>query len=328
MSLVSPRTRNALGRVGKRVAWGLAKYGANRAGQWFANRNSSGGSKKTSKKKGSSGRSVTQHHDMSGVYRRRRMPRRKRMQWKKFVQKVRAVTEKDLGSISVVRSGGGFGTSLASGQGTGGAMLYGLDGSSFVGADDLRAIVQGYNSGVVPTNSRFRFCSAVMDLTFSCIADATDPDSHTMELDLYHMVYRGYTRFANPEDVFTDAAADTPTFGTAGGLDIKQLGCTPFQFPAALSTLKILKKKKYFLSNGHSATYQIRDPKNRIFDTDTIDNHAGTDARPGWTQVVYFIYKHVPVAAGNIPAIGLSISCTRAYRMKKFETAARSDGLV
>lgn len=324
---VATRRQSPWGQVARaagRMAWNygvnkLTRYAAKRV---FTNRGSS------NKKNVSSGRTVTYQRDIANVYRRRRMPRRKRRPWVKFVHKVRAVTEKDLGTISVVRNSWGVNTASLGGQGTGGAELYGLDGSAFIGADDLRAIVQSYNSGSLPANSRFRFCSGVLDMTFTCIADPDDPESHTMELDLYEMVYRKHSRFPNVDAMFVDAAADTPTFGTAAPLSMVVVGATPFQFPQALSTVKILKKKKYFLANGHSATYQIRDPRNRIFDTNLIDDHIGTDAKPGWTRIVYFVFKHVPTASAQAPAISLAVSATRTYKVKKFENAASSDGLV
>lgn len=331
MSLIRPRTRGALWRVGKSAAFGMTRFAArqlgayarNQVSNWSRNRNMN-----SNRKYATSGRSVTYQKDVARVYRRRRMPKRKRRVWRRFIHKVRAVNEKDLGTISVVRNSQIIGASFSGEQGVTCCELYGLDGSVYPGADDLRAFTQSHNSGAIPTNSRYRFCSGVLDITFTCVADPDDPLSHTMELDLYDMVYRGYTRFGNPIDLFNDAASDTPTFGTAGNLTLNTLGATPFQFPSALSSLKILNKRKYFLSNGHSATYQIRDPKNRVFLTDAIDNHINSDAMRGWTRIVFFVFKHVPIAAGSIPPITLAIGCTRTYKVKKFESATTTDGLV
>lgn len=306
------------------------RYGARQLGRFARNqvwqKSRNGGARHG--KRVSSGRTVTFQKDLANVYRKRRMPRRKRSRWMGFVRKVRAVNEKDIGTISVVRNSQLTQSSFLGEQGVTCVELYGLDGSVYPGSDDLRAFVQSHNSGTVPTNNRYRFCSGVLDMTFTCVADPEDPTSHTMELDLYDMVYRGYTRFGNPIDLFTDAAADTPTFGTAGAVTLNTLGATPFQFPAALSSVKVLSKRKYFLSNGNSATYQIRDPKNRIFLTDMVDNHPGSDAMRGWTRIVFFIFKHVPVAGGSIPNITLAVGCTRTYKVKHFLSAQTSDGLV
>ena len=56
------------------------------------------------KKRQTSGLGVTQQHDRRMVYRKRRMSRRLKRRWRNFSRKVLSVSEKDLGSRTVVRN--------------------------------------------------------------------------------------------------------------------------------------------------------------------------------------------------------------------------------
>lgn len=121
----------------------------------------------------SSGNGVTSQYDKTLVYRKKRMPRRKRKSWKKFVKKVRRAMEKDYGKTSVVfnhlqdRVTGGIIVPGAD-QGRSECHLYGFSGTidtsgvsdGISGARDINVICA--NDTRIGPSTKVKFCSAVL----------------------------------------------------------------------------------------------------------------------------------------------------------------------
>jgi len=104
----SPRTPRRTPPYGRRSSYGgpspqtlasLARTGY-RAYQAFSGRRTSTSSRGSST--GTRAATVTQQHDIKSLYRRKRMPKRKKRKWVKFVQKVKAVEASGRGNQSVV----------------------------------------------------------------------------------------------------------------------------------------------------------------------------------------------------------------------------------
>jgi len=278
------------------------------------------------KKRQTSGLGVTQQHDRRMVYRKRRMPRRFKRRWRNFSKKVLAVSEKDLGSRTVVRNDLiNISVNMAAAAATQHTRsvvgLYGCSsGSSYM--NDINEISQDTDLG---TTGKAIFKSAILDLTFRNIssrgATSVNP-SITLEVDLYEItlsVELGQVgRASNLIGVFNEAAGDTNTIpGQLTGLASTDRGWSPWDYPSALSEyrIKIWKKTKYFLGENQTFTYQFRDPRRHMVDKQRMSSPG--ENLPGLTRYILLIFKPTPgYTYDGIDNYGLSIGDTRKYMYK------------
>lgn len=284
----------------------------------------------TRTRNGRSGREIatTNQYDMRNVYRRKRMPFRRRRRWVKQIRKHRAIDMKSLATQTFVRNDanliGGSG-----GQAVGAVELYGLNGSaggaSVYGQDDIVNALASWLGGTVPANRKFIFGSAVLDMTITNQGPSEGPTG-TVEVDVYRCVYRKPTGAANCLAHYVNSVAQLNTMAGAVALTMSTRGWTPFNCPTASSSVKILSKKKFLLGDGQTATYQIRDPKNRYFNTVDFANLGATDVRVGYTQFLLMVVKHVPANEGPAPAFQVVFGCTRSYTFKVDEYDVAESG--
>lgn len=285
--------------------------------------------------------------DMRSIYRRKRMPRKKRKRWVRFVRKVHAVADKELGTRTVL-----FNDQItqrntnSSNQSTLSLALYSFANTTGY-LNDLYQIGQLENEGdpsaadgaTINRNSKVMFQSAIMDITIRNISDkltSVDPGNPILntysaapeaaiELDIYEvMVNRELTdvslTFRNLSQVF-NVADDPEIGGTGNGIYIESRGASPFEFGAQMGRrkVKILKKTKFFIPNGQTITWQVRDPKRRTIQYGDLEREESYN-RPGWTKHFFLIYKLVPgLSQGNTlgdirPSI--AVGCTRKYAYK------------
>lgn len=289
-----------------------------------------------------SGVGVTQNYDRKLVYRKKRMPRRRKRRWVKFCRKIKAVADRDLGTRTVVMnkllqlSGTTPGQHLI-----GTVSLYGQQSTNTVHNDLFR--ISEYENTANPTTAdgitvdrttKVMFKSGVMDLTIknqSYIPNGAVAVAAEAELDIYELtvgkVPPGESDFNDPVDFFNQSLISdvkkikAPVSGS--DIVIEKRGVTPFDCPTALSRykIKIWKKTKYLLSPGQSMTYQIRDPKNRYVTRASLSD-MNSCIRPGWTKILLFIAKvvgvdHRPGAEGDA-GVGcfLQLGITRKYTYK------------
>ena len=120
-----------------------------------------------------SGRGVTFEHDRQFIYRKKRMPRRRKRRWLTFTRKVKAASEGSLGSRTVLFNVSKvFSNSTSQVQGRVNVCLYGWD-STNTGSpwhNDLRYISKLENTNVTNDQSMsddasFLFQSGVLDIT-------------------------------------------------------------------------------------------------------------------------------------------------------------------
>lgn len=290
------------------------------------------------KQKSSSTTGVTTQHDSRTVYRKRRMPKRKKRPWKKFVRKVRAVINRSVASETIMFNGSQVNTN-ATGNNNGSfqswniCMLYGNNGNpgnpggnGTLGNNDLRKVVNiltGSIGSTTATNSKIAFETAVMDITLSYSGTYGGP----LELDLYDVVFRKEPPDSTIANTLSNALLGTTTLPTGSALTLDSRGVTPFDIPLFLSQsgCTILKKVKYFMAPGNAITYQIRDPRNRyltkheitdygIGSTDNASNF-GTWAKRGWTRGILYVFK--PVATSFTDgSIQINAGATRKYLCK------------
>jgi len=339
-------------RRSKRIAARMSNYmSSSRGRKRFRSRGT-----QTSGKRLTAGNSVTAQYDARSVYKKRRMPRRKRRAWKKKVRIVRTIAEGDLGTNTIVfnRSHDYFNTTNAN-HCIAVIPLYSqasTDTTQYPFHNDLNLISQMFNTGADPTAAlgqvmqkaaKVFFHSAVLDITVrntsgivATPSDGTTPPVLTaasqavMEVDVYEIssgrewaADSGFGVINDLTRAFANGAANTLNLGGAGtGATIHLRGTTPWDFPQALGRyrIKIWKKTKYFVQNGGQFTFQIRDPKRRVTGFEKMQNATGAN-RPGWTRHVFMIAKLTPgLLVGNTVATtygeALSIGCTRKYMLK------------
>lgn len=268
---------------------------------------------------------VTTQHDRAQVYRKKYMKKGKKRQWKKFVKKVEAVNLRDRGLTTVLfnnrfdKSAGGptsqvvgemhlYGFKSAQAATVPGcndlALITSNDWTNVYGVDNVYSdpITTGVNYGEVldfKSVDNIQFESAVLDAT------VTNTSNATLELDVYTLMYKPYTKgvFASVEDALTNndeytarvQNADYGTFTNMTKIQLYNRGCTPFELGKGISmgNINILKKEKYLISPGQAITLQMRDPKNRRFNPQDFYTSGGGFKYKNWTQSFFLIGKKV-----------------------------------
>jgi hypothetical protein len=274
---------------------------------------------------------LTSEYDRTILYKKKYMPKKKKRRWKKFSKKVKAVADKSLGSRTCIFNKSFQKTNDTSGeQGRHSVCLYGWSSSDsdltwnddLVYLSNLESLLLTEDQSM-RSDSRFLFKSGVLDITIrntSTKTDDTSPtpvvsaaDDMTLEVDMYEMtmkrecevngvtfpsisnIFEGTT--LQTQDGIIDNNTGTPS---ANPINCRKRGATPFDCTVPLSTLgiKILKKTKWFIKGGETATYQYRDPRNwsaekRKLNATTSAGVAGCNF-PGRTRHFLILFKSVP----------------------------------
>lgn len=290
-----------------------------------------------------SGQGTTTQHDRSYVYRKRSMPRFKRKAWKRFVRKVHAVSEKSLGSKTIVFNNQ-VQTSLSSSTTNGTQLLeqvalYPVKNGTYAHLDDLFSIFANYtgDADYDPTD-RLLFQSAVLDLTLTNSSfDSSDPAVNVpIELDVYEITSSdswqensdASSTNINLITMLNRGFTDTGNEGSASsGLALNQRGVTPFECCSGLSSfrIKIWKKTKYFLGTSQTMTYQIRDPKRHVWSNTKIGSWESGNM-PRATRWLLFIAKSVPgYDMDGTGRVQIDIGVTRKYMYKVNKSSRDAD---
>lgn len=288
-----------------------------------------------------SGRGVTRDTDRTVIYRRKRMPRRKKLRWKSFRKKVNYIAEKTLGTRTIVMN-----DSLAESNSTAGDQavaewaLYPCDAlTGTFSVDHLKDLTKiAFNDTSIPKTGKLMFQSGILDMTVQNKSTA-DAIAVGCELDIYEIISSrnwddnvavdgGTTSIEQGtlKSLFEYARTHTDKIDAAGNaISITSRGATPWDFPQVLGQyrLKILKKSKYFLGANQTCTYQIRDPKRHVFDKLALDP-SEIAARPrganlkGVTRWLLLVAKGLPADVADAVAHTVSIQAgvTRKYTYK------------
>lgn len=311
-------------RVAARAAPGLIKYGAralrvaqayqgaSRAYQHMRNR----GNNNTRDPPG-----VTSQHDVRTIYRRKRMPYRKKRRWIRLKKRVNAVINNALGTRSVIRNG----TQTSSVSDASGnqsyleATLYGISGSGL--HNDVKEIFDSFGTADQLRGKLLRFKSAVLDITLT----NTSSSGQTTEIDIYSYYVKKSFPEADVGTLLDGVLADavTPVISTLSTFTKETRGFTPFQAPAALKYIKILKKTKYFLGSGQSITYQHRDSRDRTFNGEYVGDSQ--PFRAGWTKGLIIITKSTAGGTGNHQT---TMGITKTYSFVQLDKNDAQKGLV
>lgn len=296
-----------------------------------------------SRNRTTSGRGITNEYDRKLIYKRRRMPRRRKKLWKKFVSRVHAASEKDLGSRTILRNERFDEAYSYTGASTGSQGLVNValypcrSAATKTYLDDLNQIFINELASVpvIGSTGKLVFKSAILDMTVcnTSALDITDPQNPapaSLEVDVYEIgAGRRFDKNAyipaNADllNIFGEANIDTPPVSVGNQqIALSTRGATPWDLPSALSEyrIKIYKKTKFFLSAGQTFTYQMRDPKRHVIDLQRINSSNPTANLPGLTRWLLLIFKPTPCTRTdsdtNPDIIRLSVGVTRKYLYK------------
>lgn len=268
------------------------------------------------KRQTTSGQGVTTQYDQKRIYRKRRMPRFRKRRWRRFVKRVNAVAEKELGTRTVLfNQSTQFQNTTPGNQVIGVAGLYTLR-STLAYNGDLFQISGLENVAdqtaalgeTIDDTTKYMFHSGVLDLTirndstFTLDGIVFSLDSRAkLELDIYEISVGKTARdatgnFNSISTILEDGETITKTIGGAGTqIRLRNRGATPWDLPAGLAkfNIKVWKKTKYFIPNGDTMTYQIRDPRRHVFQQRELAQSEGCNY-PRLTRHLLILAKLVP----------------------------------
>lgn len=262
------------------------------------------------------------------------MPRYKRKRWVKFVKKVKAATEEDMGLQRIIFNDSGTynTTNLVGGvrqQAVFGAILYsgnGTPNTSYLGVSDIQRVIDsglpevsiGQNPypSIQPT-TKFKFTSGVMDYTIT----SDSSNGSALECDIYYIRYRkGWGNITGNNDLsgmFQYYIEKDKILG--GGLNkdarIYYRGVTLFEQGTAIGSmgLQIISKAKYYIAPGNSINVQIRDPKSHSLEKQDVGDGSNGLAYSNWTQGYICIAKPTRDLGAEASFI-IHAGCTRTYK--------------
>lgn len=259
---------------------------------------------------------TTTQKDYATQYRKKNMPRRKKVQWKKFSAKVKAVNLKMKGLKTVLFNEATTSVTTFP-QNFIGIHLYGSRGTAApaantIGAGDLARIFANDPTVIQSTGplnpkiGKLIFGSAVLDITLRNVGDV---DS---EVDVYFCYHRKDVVSANVDANFGTGSGSLQQPIATGNttLDLYQRGVTPFDCSTSLSEsgLNIMKKQKFFLRQGQTTFIQHRDASNHVVEWNKIKQTGYAIRKLTYTVLIV----HKPVT-GSAFASNMAIGVTRKY---------------
>lgn len=279
---------------------------------------------------------VTQQHDARVQYRRKRMPRRRKSKWVKFVKKVKAVTEKGVGTQNFLFNDTTNAVAGVGSQAVTSVMLYGGSLATEIvntrGYSDINKIMNIVSpTAGIPTSvsdlsrtGSLQFTSAVMDVTIKNLG------ADILELDMYEIYFKGNKDLGQSlgrtiEDCYQGVLnSQVEKGGTAQAVTSR--GWTPFNCGSGSGQmgLKIYKKTKFFIGSQQVITHQKRDPKSHY-----IGYNQAVWQKDVWAKkfsyLTFFIGKATP---GSESGPSYAVGCTRSYNGKIYQFSANTDQIV
>lgn len=250
------------------------------------------------KKTKSANFSMTTQHDSRLVYKKRRMPRRKRRVWRSFKRKAQYVSNTQNPRNTIVKTNYITGSCSVNQQMVVTLSLYPGYNASDNALDDIRdcqALAnQTFSDGQAQTTNQF-FRSGFMEATI------VNTKATTVYMDAY-WCYAKKDSIITPQTILsngfksTTQAADGDNLPTAVGSAVTEntLGITPFQSSEFCQHFSIWKKTRYILGQGQTVQLEWRDPKNRFLNPDSKFITGDWTVLRGWTKTLVLIFYTVP----------------------------------
>lgn len=270
---------------------------------------------------------VTQQKDFASQYRKRRMPRRKRKIWKKFVKKVTAVELSNAATKTVVFNHRMVQSSTPGNQAFLSFCLYGVngspDGNNQIGYQDMFKLFDnepgikqqavGSPAANYPASGKLHFNTGVLDFTLRNLGEVD------AEVDIY---YGYHVKNVNNINLLTQVAdslrqhfistTSDPIVSGNTSLGLGLRGVTPFDCSSVLSEsgFHILKKQKFNMEPNKSVFIQHRDANNHQLDQDDLSTIGY--AKRKLTYEVLIVHKPSVTSVDNaVSTIGVGV--TRKY---------------
>lgn len=284
---------------------------------------------------------VTRQKDFSSQYRFKRMPKRRRIRWKKFVKKVTAVELKNAAMKTVV-----FNDKIANSSGVGkqayiSFALYGINGLDddtgkccgyrdiqkvFDNDPQIKQVAVGSPPAYYPKSGKLHFGSAVLDFTLRNIAE------QEAEIDIYYGYHLKDTTNVNAVQVVKPSLVDEfinddPNSIKSGNamIRLEERGTTPFDCSSALSSsgFHVLKKQKILIEPGKSVFIQHRDANNHEMDYDSLIGLGY--AKKKLTYEVLIVHKPTVSTATDLTST-IVVGVTRKYSYTVLSGANQPQG--
>ena len=271
---------------------------------------------------------VTRQKDFASQYRFKRMPKRRRLQWKKFVNKVTAVELRNAAMKTVVFNDKIINTSAPGKQAYVAFCLYGINGSDdntaqagyrdiqkiFDNDPQIKQVAVGSPAAYYPKSGKLHFGSAVLDFTLRNL----DPNFEA-EIDIYYGYHVKDTSIVNAVSVVKSSLVqefvnDDPNAIKSGNtmVRLEGRGTTPFDCSTALSSsgFHVIKKQKVLMEPGKSVFIQHRDAVNHEMDYDSLISLGY--AKKKLTYEVLIVFKPTVTTSDESTAT-IAVGVTRKY---------------
>lgn len=234
---------------------------------------------------------LTNQDDTKSIYRKRRMPKRKRRQLKNFMRKLKWGMDKMNGMKTCVINHTSDHTqtpiSPANGQIAWGVTIYGYGNNSYAGNSNfgngdvwwIFARENGGDPSASAATRKLRFRSCVMDLN---LINQLDPEAENAQggaviIDCYHVMCTQSgdddtgTHAGDPSVIWSNAIAELNGTALPTGIGNNQWdGVTPFDSPTFARYFNIKGIRRYRLNNQGFVNMQMRDPGNYVLNMDEL----------------------------------------------------------
>jgi hypothetical protein len=279
---------------------------------------------------------ITGESDYRGVYKRKPMPRYKRVRWTRFKKKVSAVISSKLATSCHVVVSSGVSTSSINKQNYFWNAMYGCNGD--VETNDIRRIferVEGIGATTAKLNRKIVMTGALFELQL------VNTGAGTVYVDCYYWKCKNDT----PQNASTNSGgyavnnvADLVTAGLTqmdfntpiGGstLDLNDYGVTPFQSAVFSRFVQVWKKTRVKLAVGGTCQLELRDGKNYWTNWQYDSNKV---FKRNQSQGIFIINYGVPSAMNGVAdssTVRWSINKNYSFKVLEDSTSAGSTNVL
>lgn len=284
---------------------------------------------------------VTNQYDVKTMYRRKRMPRRKRRGWMRFKKKVLSAENSLAAKQCLVFRRVVNPQVAANSQSVVSAMLYG-NGESFapvdLGCEDMKDCWDAwYNENLVSDNGtpgKLNFTSGVLDIELGNVGG--EGYANSLTVDVYHVRCKRQPMEIENVSTYGFAALFNAALGATTmpnmsslntvNLDDDQAGVTPFCAPLFCKYVEVLSVKKVLLSVGQNTHFQLRLSRDWIYNN-IYQQRFSTALRKG-VEGYLFIVQGVTTASQFSAPCNYVLNATRTYHFRVNEANKIYGGLA
>lgn len=292
--LRTSRTRQRF-KLGRYIAPAVSGYRAMRT-RFRGNGGSGGSSRKYPA-------ALTAHHDRGTIYRYKRMPYRRKRQWKNFTRKVQHVLQKTTGSKFTVITRKGNATSPAGAQGYFNIhTVMGLNGSAST-SESCRDVSHLFDLAVQAGIINQKNAGKIVVTGFMAETQIHNIGSEDVWLDCYYWRCKKPVPKSTATDGFGVLWAESMTdmlgiFPPGGSKpNPNSYGVTPFQGGNQMAkSIRIWKKTRQLIAPGNTIQLETRSGKNYVRSW-AFDEEYAMDR---CTEGILFLWYGVPTAANDV----------------------------